>query len=200
MRVSQRSSTPQKDRKKSGSDPRGVFLSYRRADSQAWVGRLADDLRSYYGRDRIYLDLDSNRPAQDYIVQVQEALKASRAVIAVVGPQWEMQGGAADDSRLNNPNDLLRRELETALHDGIALLIVLVGGARPPSPDKLPSSLTPLTRLQTLRLADTDWSYDFGRVVEALERHGLYPAREVEGTPPGELSETLLGARRYERT
>ena len=65
-----------------------IFISYRRSDSQDVVGRLADSLRRYFGPDRIYRDLDSNRFAEDYVVQIDDAFIRSRIVLAVLGPTW----------------------------------------------------------------------------------------------------------------
>ena len=183
----------------SGRNPRGIFISYRRSDSRPWTGRLADDLRDYFGHDRVYLDLDSNRPAQDYSRQIEEALRKSRAVIAVLGPTWlDSRGVGHYDRRLDDPDDLVRRELESALSTGIALIVVLVGGAVVPSAADMPLSLRPLTQIQALRMADEDWDYDKGRLLEALERHGVLPSTGNEDTSPIEWRPTKL--RRYERT
>jgi hypothetical protein len=183
---------------RSRTTTRGVFLSYRRADSAPWTGRLADDLRDYFGKDRVYLDLDSNRAAQDYIVQIEEVLNASSAVIAIIGPSWA--GDADSGSRLHDTEDVVRKELESAFSIGIPVFIVLVGGARVPARTDLPSSLRALARLQALRMADEDWDYDRLRLLEALEHHGLYPAFEPRGKSSTKLDELVVGKKHYERT
>ncbi|MBT2385836.1 toll/interleukin-1 receptor domain-containing protein [Streptomyces sp. ISL-11] len=178
---------------------RGIFVSYRRVDSSPWTGRLVADLRKYFGDAApVYFDIDSSRPAQDFVAQLEKALAASRVVIAVLGPQWL---GIADGSgrrRLDDPADLVRVELETALKEAIALVPVLTGGATMPPARELPPTLRTLARLQAVRLADEDWAYDFGRLLETLENHGVIPAREAGATTSTEP--VLTTVKRYQRT
>lgn len=161
----------------------GIFISYRRSDSGPWTGRLADDLRTYFGRERVYLDLDSNRAARDYIVQIDEFLDGARVAIAVIGPRWLDVEDSHGQRRIDHPQDLVRQELETALSSGVALVPVYVGGAVPPSPDQLPTSLRPISTIHATRMSDQDWDYDLGRLLETIERHGLIAADE-----PGEVT------------
>ncbi|WP_158761845.1 toll/interleukin-1 receptor domain-containing protein [Streptomyces sp. NRRL S-146] len=181
----------------SAKERRAIFISYRRSDSAPWTGRLAADLRRYFGKERVYLDIDSNLPARDYVVELERALHASRAVIAVLGPDWLSSSNDQGQRRLDESADLVRVELETALRLGKALIPVLVGGAGMPPGHELPPSLETLSRLQAVRLADSDWPYDFGRLLETLEGHGVLPASEADTAYPGEP--TLLTTRRYER-
>ncbi|AQS69117.1 toll/interleukin-1 receptor domain-containing protein [Streptomyces pactum] len=176
---------------------RAIFISYRRSDSAPWTGRLAADLRRYFGKDRVYLDIDSNLPARDYVVELEQALLASRVVIAVLGPQWLGSPNDRGQRRLDDPGDLVRVELETALRNGKALIPVLVGGAVMPPGHEVPPSIETLSHLQAVRLADPDWPYDFGRLLETLERHAVLPASEADTAPPSES--TILTTRRYER-
>lgn len=175
----------------------GIFLSYRRADSKAWTGRLADDLRAYFGRDRVFLDIDSSRAGQDFVVQIDDALASSRAVVAVIGPSWLEIADGEQHRRIDNPEDFVRQELEHALSSGIPVLTVLVGHATVPPLDQLPTSLKKLARVQAVTMADEDWEFHFGRLVEALEKHGLYAARSTEEQSPIEWKPSR--AARYQR-
>ncbi len=182
-------------------NPRGLFLSYRRADSQPWTSRLADDLREYYGNDRVYLDLDSNTPGRDYLQQLDEFLRGSRVVIAVLGPNWLTCADQDGRRRLDDPDDVVRRELEAALASGIAIVVVRVGAARMPVPDELPPSLRPLAFIHALRLADEDWDHDLGRLVASVGRFGVIPGRDSERKSPGrQWRHEVAQPIRYERT
>ncbi len=156
------------------------------------------DLRRYFGKDRVYFDIDSNTSAQNYVTALNRALAGSRAVIAVLGPQWLDARKPDGRRRLDDPDDLVRVELETALRDGIALIPALVQNATMPPAHLLPPSLKTLAYLQAVRLATEDWAYDFGRLLETLENHAVLPASQPETAPPSEL--TLLATKRYERT
>lgn len=176
-----------------------IFLSYRRSDSQAWVGRLSDDLRQYFSRERVYRDLDSNRGAQDYVRQINEALGQSRVVIAVIGPSW-LESVAAGTRRLDNPEDPVRLELSASLASGIAIVPVLVGGAIMPGSGNLPNGLASLARLHAQRMSDEDWPYDLGRLLETLEKNGLRPSMTQTDPGVGEQLPSATKKRRYERT
>jgi hypothetical protein len=179
---------------------RRIFISYRRSDSQPWTGRLADDLREYFGSDRIYRDLDSSRSAQDYVRQIEEALESSRVVIVVLGPQWLDSRYQDGRRRLNDSEDLVRLELERALASGIAVVPVVVGNATVPGLSDLPPSLRTLSRLQAQRLSDEDWSYDFGRLLETLESHGVVPSADATESTAFDFEQAITNTRRYERT
>ena len=181
------------------TERRSIFLSYRRSDSQAWTGRLSDDLRQYYGSSVVYRDLDSNRGAQNYIEQINDALSRSRVVIAIIGPNWATAIGPDGVSRLDDSNDLVRLELEAALMSGIAIVPVIAGSAVPPSSGQLPQSLASVSRLQAQRLSDEDWPYDFGRLIETLERHGLKPMSSPDTAGDGPPKRPTK-PRRFERT
>lgn len=177
-----------------------IFLSYRRSDSQAWAGRLADDLRDYFGRDHIYRDLDSSRGAQDYIRQIDEAIAQSRIVIAVIGPAWLGAYTADGARRLDDPEDLVRLELSTSLATGITVVPVLVGGASMPTRRQLPSDISSFTRLQAQRMSDEDWQYDFGRLLETLEKNGMRASLTRVADEAGKPSSSFTKVSRYERT
>jgi hypothetical protein len=51
-----------------------VFISYRRADSSADAGRLYDALRRRFGRENLFMDVDSLRPGEDWVVAVEGAV------------------------------------------------------------------------------------------------------------------------------
>jgi hypothetical protein len=174
-------------------------------DSQAWAGRLADDLREYYGKARVYRDIDSNRPAADFTRLIDQALTESRMVIVLIGPEWLAGTGPGGSRRLDAPDDLVRLEIERALSCGIAVVPVFVGGATMPRELELPESIRALARIQGERLSDEDWRYNFGRLVETLEKHGVRPASQAaddgeDETLTATVRRTVTGVLRYERT
>lgn len=185
---------------KDPAHPWNIFISYRRSDAQAWVGRLADDLRDYFGEDVVYRDLDSNRSAHDYTRQIQEALTASRAVLVVMGPNWLDSRYPDGRRRLDDPEDLVRLEIERSLASGIAVIPVLVGHATAPSATSLPVSLQTLSRLQAQRLTDEDWDYRFGRLLETLDSHGIVHTADRTETSSPDLRQSMTRTKRYERT
>ena len=113
----------------SGSRDR-IFISYRRDDARGASGRVWDWLRIGFGRERVFRDVASIG-AGKWRFKVDRALSASKACVAVIGRRW------ADDTnlpRLQNPSDMVRYELETALasgeHEDLTVVPLLVEEAR----------------------------------------------------------------------
>lgn len=185
-----------------GSGRRRIFICYRRGDSQAWAGRLADDLREYFGEQRIYRDIDSNRVGADFTALIDQALDDSRVVLVLIGPHW-LEKHTDGRPRLQDADDFVRQEVERALASGVAIIPVFVGGGRMPSPRDLPQSLESLTRLHGQRLSDEDWRHDFGGLLRALEQHGVLPESFVsddeEETFITRINRAARRVQRYER-
>lgn len=43
-----------------------IFISYRREDSAGWTGRLADQLKTRFGSESIFIDIDTIEPGADF--------------------------------------------------------------------------------------------------------------------------------------
>jgi hypothetical protein len=181
-----------------------IFLSYRRSDSGPWTRRLAVELRRHFPTDRVYRDLDSNRPAVDYVRQIEEALDESRVVVAVIGPEWLTSIGPQGQRRIDEPDDSVRLELERSLQSGIAIVPVLVGGAAMPTASQLPHSLRTLARVHAQALdPGEDWAYGFRELLATLERLGVMPplGQSETGQPEasGRVTEAVVGVQHYRR-
>ena len=64
-----------------------IFISYRREDSDIWVGRLADELRKHFPPERIFQDIASIDPGADFRTVLGEALATAAAMLVVIGPR-----------------------------------------------------------------------------------------------------------------
>jgi hypothetical protein len=51
-----------------------IFISYRRDDSGGWAGRLHDRLSQQFGRDNIFVDINTTEPGLDSVEVIQEAV------------------------------------------------------------------------------------------------------------------------------
>jgi hypothetical protein len=148
----------------------GVFINYRREDSGGHAGHLYDRLRQRYGPDRVFRDIDAIAPGVDYAQRIEAAIGTCDAVIVLIGRDWLDIRGPDGRRRLDDPGDLLRREIAAALARGILVIPVLVEGAAMPSEQKLPSDIAPLAGRNALELSDTHWDYDVGRLQKALDQ------------------------------
>lgn len=146
-----------------------VFISYRRADSIGHAGRLFDDLEARFGRGHVFMDLSGIDAGENFAEKIDTAIESCDALVAVIGDEW-LTCADAGRRRLDQPEDLVRREVAAALQRNIPVVPVLVEGAGMPSAEDLPGPLRPMALRQAHELSDARWSYDVGRLVEALER------------------------------
>ena len=153
-----------------------IFLSYRRHDPNARIGRLYDRLVNRFGPERVFIDVDSAVPAENFERVIDRALSASRVLIAVIGPTWETVTDPRGERRLDNPDDYVRYEVAKALeNDECAVLPVLWGiGTMMPAAENLPEDLRPLVKLQAIRIDDDDerrhFDFDAEQVMTAVAR------------------------------
>jgi hypothetical protein len=164
-----------------------IFISYRRTGTSGYCGLLQDGLRDHFGRDRVFRDIDSIRPGADFTEVVEKAVSEAGVVLALIGSNWLDAKNEAGGRRLDDPDDFVRLEIESALKHGIVVVPVLVEGAKVPSERELPPSISRLARSQAIALSDERWEYDLNRLVRALE--------ELVGAPSGSPSEPASPAR-----
>lgn len=147
-----------------------VFLSYRRGDTADVCGRMYDALGRAFGKGRLFKDVNNLRPGADFGNAITEILPKCRATLVLIGPQWL---SALDDEgrrRLDDPNDWVRVEVETALSaPNLYVVPVLVNGAQMPRAEELPVSLHGLLRRHAAVIRrDPDFHDDVTRLTQAL--------------------------------
>ena len=147
----------------------GIFISYRRNDSDVAAGRLADDLMEIFGRDAIFRDIDTLEAGEDYTAALDHALDSCVALIAMIGPRWSNIADDAGHRRLENPADWVRIEVRRALERGIRVIPVLISATMPQETD-VPADLKSLLQRQALDLSDRHWRQDVELLAQALER------------------------------
>ena len=157
-----------------------IFISYRRDDSAGHAGRLFDRLKDHFGTEQIFIDIDTIKPGLDFVEAVQQAVSACDGLIAIIGKEWLEVADATGQRRLDNPADMVRVEIATALERGIRVIPVLVQGAQTPADQDLPDPLKRLARQNALELSDTRFHADVDRLIEALQA----PAPDVSTLLP----------------
>ncbi len=143
-----------------------VFISYRRADTAKAAAWLEEQLAKKFGRQQVFLDtvtLGSSAPWQDEIPR--ETLLSS-VVLVLIGPEWLSIKDHTNKRRLDNPQDVLRQEIASALENGMRVIPVLVGGAQMPDKEHLPNGLEPLAELNAWTLSGQ--KRDFTRLVKRI--------------------------------
>lgn len=168
---------------------KGIFISYRRQDSQSAAGRLADHLREYMPAVPIFRDVETIEPGVDFVEAIGHALESCRVLLAIIGPRWSTMADGSGRRRLDDANDYARLEIATALQRRDVLVIpVLVEGAAMPAADDLPDDLKLLARRNAFELTDKRWEFDVTSLVDALNKAlGIVPSPKP---PPGPVPPT----------
>lgn len=120
-----------------------IFVSYRRDDADLFAGRLCDRLQSEYGRENVFIDVDSIPLGVDFRQKITDAIRSCDCLLAVIGEKW-VNIGAGGLRRLDDPRDYVRLEIATALKAGVPVIPVLVGSTEVPTEAELPDDLKPL--------------------------------------------------------
>jgi hypothetical protein len=147
-----------------------IAISYRRSDSSAIAGRIADQLAARYGRESIFFDVESVPLGTDFRKFIQDAWSDAKVLLVVVGPRW-LGNQSGETARIRQRNDVVRIEVETALKRDITIIPVLVDGATMPSSGELPKSLRAFADRNA---AEVDGGRDFhphmDRLMQAVDR------------------------------
>jgi TIR domain-containing protein len=115
-----------------------IAISYRRADTSAIAGRIFDRLVAHFGKDALFMDIDSIPVGVDFRSHIEKTLQHVDVLIAIVGVNW-LAIGADGKARINEENDPVRLEIKTAVERKTPIIPVLVEGAKMPSSLHLPA-------------------------------------------------------------
>jgi len=144
-----------------------IFISYRRADSAPYAGRIYDRLVNQFGGDSVFMDVDSIRPGLDFVHTVEAA--RYDVMLVVIGTEWLSARDKDGRTRLDNPHDLVRREVASGLNQGaISVIPILVGGASLPSAEELPPDLMLLSRRQAIEVSHANFHRDADGLIRVL--------------------------------
>ncbi len=161
-----------------GTDRFGIFVGYRRADTEDVAGRVYDRLEAEFGRSGVFKDVDSIPFGIQFRDHIAAVIGGCRVVLVLIGRRWLSASNADGTRRIDDPDDLVRVEVETALSlPNVTVMPVLINGATMPTEAELPASLHPLCGLNApVVRPDPDFRRDMDRLVEAIRhRHQMAP-------------------------
>jgi Sulfatase-modifying factor enzyme 1/TIR domain len=160
----------------------GIFVSYRRDDTQDAAGRLYDRLVRAFPRGDVFMDVDRIRATQKFPLVFAEKIANSGVMLVVIGKQWLTLTDASRRRRIDNPKDFVRLEVSQAIGRGIPLVPVLVNGATLPREEELPEALRPLVTegWQAVQIRHDRFGSDVDKLIDDI-RHALPPRWVVPG-------------------
>jgi hypothetical protein len=143
-----------------------VFISYRRTDSDHATARLHNALVERFGAERVFRDTSSIKEGDPFPDRIKAALSGCKVMLVVLGPSWL-------STRLNDPEDWVRREVSEALKpdSGITVIPVRVTNAIMPRVAELPEVLKPLVERNAVELRpDPHFDRDLAALAEVIAR------------------------------
>ena len=157
----------------SGDGKQHIFISYRRTDCQAQANGVYDGLGHRLSNASLFMDIDSIPPGVDFEDHIRDEIKRSDVVLVMIGDNWLDSRPGTDRRRIDEDDDFVRLEIESALASpNVRILPVLVEGAPMPLSAELPESIRQLARLNAFELSDHRWTSDVERLAKTVEGLG----------------------------
>lgn len=147
----------------------GIFLSYRRKDTASDAQRIYERLSTQFGDELVFLDVEDIPLGEDFVDSITEALASAAYVLIAIGPKWLFVTDEEGARRLDDPDDMVRFEVKTALAGKKQVVPMLIGGARMPRKEELPNDIAPLVRRNGLAIRpDPDFEADISELMKGL--------------------------------
>jgi len=115
------------------------------------------------------MDVDTIKPGLNFVEVVEQAGGVCDGLVAVIGREWLQASDATGGRRIEDPADLVRLEIATALQRGIQVIPVLVQGAQMARVVDLPEDLKELAHRNALEVSDARFRSHVERLIEPLE-------------------------------
>lgn len=160
-----------------------IFLSYRRDDTAGYARAIGDALGQRFGADRVFIDVDDIDAGQAYDTVIHQAVGSARVLLVLIGRRW-LGPREGRSPRIDDPDDLVRREVAGGLAQGLHVIPLLLDGAAMPTAAQLPEVLQPLTRRNALAIDNARFAADVDRLVAALQPLLGGPATAAAVTAP----------------
>src|SRR5215831_15457441 len=177
-----------------------VFISYRREITAGEARALYNDLVNRLGKNSVFTDVDTIALGRDFRSALQNTLASCDLMLVLIGRNWADVKDEQGRTRLQNPGDFVRLEIEAALKRDIVVMPVLVQGAHMPSADQLPPEIKDLAYRNGFELSHTRWESDIGEMMRRLGLNVPQVSGEIQpSTSPAGPPSTAPTARLAEQ-
>ncbi len=163
-----------------------IFVNYRHADSRPNTLILANKLKQEFGENFVFIDVD-DMVAGNWTEQIEEQLNKSKVFLCIMGPEWlKLQNTESGQRRLDEENDVVRREIEYALSHTKTIISVRLEKVEIPPRTSLPKSIQSLVDHQSVQVRFEDT-----RTLESDISH-LFKLIKASVSASKDASESLL--------
>ena len=125
-------------------------------------------LSACFGSDEVFRASKSIPPGSPFVPHLLRAVRESALLLAVIGQEWLTVADARGRRRLDDPEDLVRREIAVAFEHGITVVPVLMDADRL-TDAVLPPDIAALVGCQDFRVHFRDSDESLRALAEKLE-------------------------------
>jgi len=131
-------------------------------------------MRRRFDATTVFFDKSSLEIGRRWSDAIDRALEQTAIMVALIGPDWTGATQSDGKTRIEQTDDVVRREVAQALaNERCVVITVLVDGARLPSRERLPDDLKPLrdghaARIRFDHIAQDYFEDDVARLVRAV--------------------------------
>jgi hypothetical protein len=147
-----------------------IFINYRRDDDAGFTQALYSRLEQSFPSDSLFMDVDNIAPGADFVQVLNDEVARCDVVIAVIGKNWLSVTDETGARRLDNPEDFVRIEIESALAQKKRVIPVLVNDARMPRSTDLPETMRAFARCNAVRLTHERFRADVAGLIRSLQQ------------------------------
>lgn len=159
--------------------PHSIFISYRRADSQADVWKLHRMLSAVFGPEQVFLDHYNFNVGNKVTEEEVLAVKSAKVVLVVIGKGWIDARDKSGIRQLENEKDDVRLEVEAALETpGVTTIPVFLAHGTGVTKELLPAKMQDLPDRIGIHIQcnpEKHFKSDFVHLCEELKKHGVIP-------------------------
>ena len=151
-----------------------IFLSYRRDDSAYVAGVIRDKFIAFFGSGSVFFDVYSIPLGTDFRQYLHDEVAQCDVLVALIGDRW-LYGRSDGRRRLDDPNDFVRIEIESALQRDIPVIPVFLDHMEMLREEELPSSIKTLSYRNAAEIrAGRDFNQHINRLIQDI--HALITA------------------------
>jgi len=147
-----------------------IFISYRRKDSASEARRIYEWLTTRPNPGAVFMDLSGIEPGEDFRATIRREIDSAEIMLVIIGKEWAFVENPDGLQRLEEPRDVVRREVMIGLGSGIRVVPVLVSGAEMPRAAHLPAALDRLANLSAFRVNEATFEEDMDRLAGYLRK------------------------------
>ena len=190
--IEQRTATKESSSK--GVRPPNIYISYRPSDSRETTHRIYDRLVDRFGRKAVFRDIEGIALGVPFPQLLRDTLTRTGTVLVIMGPTWLSVKDRDGNERLEDADDVVRMEVETALRLGVPIIPIATPNASLPTCSELPEAIADLAQRNGLAIRlEPDFQRDLDHLVAKLEAMlGQTPTTFIDASPEAKLETELL--------